>query len=64
MCAHPYRGVQFGLLSLDEGKTKWTIYPKKENGAVQTGVVDGGSDAAEAACRKAIDAWFVTVKQN
>jgi hypothetical protein len=51
-----YRGVEFGLWTLGDGKTKWTIYPKKGTSQVQTGIVDGGDEEAEAACKKVIDA--------
>ncbi|MGD0143127.1 MAG: hypothetical protein ABSC92_08215 [Rhizomicrobium sp.] len=50
------RGIEFGLLTLVGGKTRWTIYPKKGTAESETGVVDGGDEEAEAVCKKVIDA--------
>ena len=53
-----YRSVEFGLQTLDDGKTKWTIYPRRKGTTVvEIGIVNGGDDEAEAVCRKIIDTW-------
>jgi hypothetical protein len=59
-----YRGVEFGLLALDDGKTRWTIYPMKETAQSETGTVEGGYEEAEAACKKVIDAALDGVNSN
>ena len=59
-----YRGVEFGLWTLDGGKTRWTFYPKKGKGEKQSGVVTGDDDEAEAACKKAIDTWIAAGNSN
>ncbi len=50
-----YRGVEFGIMMLEDGKIRWTTYPKKGSGKSETRTVDGDEEEALAACKKFID---------
>lgn len=58
-----YRGLEFSVRRLDEGRWEWAVYPKKEEGARFSGSVGGNQEKAIAACKVAIDRWL-SAKSN
>jgi hypothetical protein len=52
-----YKGVEYGITNLGDGKWKWVFYPNKKEGQSQHGEIVGTREQAEIACKKAIDAW-------
>jgi hypothetical protein len=53
-----HKGVEYGLTDLEDGKWSWDFYPKKDDGAAQSGETRGTREQAEIACKSAIDAWL------
>ncbi|HTF45491.1 MAG TPA: hypothetical protein VK641_16415 [Terriglobales bacterium] len=53
-----HKGVEYGVTDLKDGKWSWDFYPKKDDGAAQSGETRGTREQAEIACKSAIDAWL------
>jgi hypothetical protein len=53
-----HKGIEYDLTDLRDGKWSWDFYPKKDDGAAQSGETKGTREQAETACKSAIDAWL------
>ena len=51
-----HRNIDYGIREISPTEWEWTIYPKKEDGAIVRRNVTGTREQAEAACKREIDA--------
>jgi hypothetical protein len=53
-----YKGIEYWLTDLGDGRWKWTFFPKQNDEPPHHGEISGTREHAEIACMSAINSWL------